>query len=346
MLRVAVLGTAAAGAVALALKAWRRPSRGAARPVATLILTGTGTSSGVPNVRCLTAHLAESPGAPCAVCLDAAREGSRNRRRNTGCVIKVAGSGVNVAIDVGKFWYESAIRLFARNGVRRLDAVLLTHDHADACFGLDDLRDWAVLREDALPVHCAEETLRRVSSMFPYLVDSRHATGSGFVPRLDFVPFARGGNGGVEPFQAAGVWFEPVAMEHGPNYTCYGFLFGAGLGGGAVAWLSDVSALPAAAMERLRQGGRPLQLLVLDTLRRTPHISHFGLEQALDVVRALRPRRTLLVGMGHDLEHGATNRELRERMGRGEGLDVQLAYDGQAVDIYAAAAGAPAHDSS
>lgn len=335
--RVAVAAWACGVTAACALLRRRRtPARA---PTAQLLITGSGTSCGVPCVRCLTAHVPDPrvpPGPPppdpttwgeerpCRVCHDAVRPGSKNRRRNTGCVLRVAATGRAVAIDVGKYFIHSAIDLFPREGVRFLDAVVLTHDHADAVLGLDDLRDWAVLQPDRpLPVHCAPETLAAVGRAFPYLVDTSKATGSGFVPRLAFHRFDPSG---CAAFAAAGVQFLPLPVEHGPNYTCYGFRFG------DAVWLSDVSAVPDAAFEAMNAGG-PLELLVVDALRPLPHVSHFGIGQAVELARRLRPRRTLLIGASHMVDHERENARLRREV---PDLDVQFAYDGQTVDLYSA----------
>jgi phosphoribosyl 1,2-cyclic phosphate phosphodiesterase len=90
---------------------------------------------------------------------------------------------------------------------------------------------------------------------------------------------------------------------------------------GKVAYCTDVNAIPPESMDLLRE----LDVLVLDCLRREPHATHFGLEQALSIVDELRPKRTLLTHMSHNFDHDATNAELPE--------GVKLAYDGLEVPL-------------
>ena len=105
-----------------------------------LIFIGTGTSEGIRRVSCLTRS-----DNFCKVCKDSIIPGSFNRRRNTSVLItrKInTTEEINIMIDVGKFFYESAINLFPRYNIKKIDSIILTHTHADAVGGLDDLRDW------------------------------------------------------------------------------------------------------------------------------------------------------------------------------------------------------------
>lgn len=98
-----------------------------------IIFVGTGTSEGIPRVSCLT-----DPMKTCPVCTKALEPGSKNRRLNTGLLIRYPRhSGTcNILIDVGKFFYHSALKWFPTYGIRTIDAVLITHSHADAIGGL------------------------------------------------------------------------------------------------------------------------------------------------------------------------------------------------------------------
>jgi phosphoribosyl 1,2-cyclic phosphate phosphodiesterase len=107
----------------------------------------------------------------------------------------------------------------------------------------------------------------------------------------------------------------PLRLEHGPHTPVLGFRFG------NVAYCTDTSGIPPESMELLAG----LDVLILDCLRREPHVTHFGLQQALAVVERLRPKRTLFTHMSHDLEHDATNAELPP--------GVELAYDGLEVPL-------------
>ena len=124
-----------------------------------------------------------------------------------------------------------------------------------------------------------------------------------------------------------------LPVMHGADYICFGYGFGAA--GHRCAYLSDYTALlpqTEALLEQWSRGGG-LALLVLDALRPAgAHPVHATMAESVALARRLRPRRTLLVGMGHSMEHRATNRCLR-RLWREEALDIQLAYDGQFVPL-------------
>ena len=167
---------------------------------AMVMFLGTGTSEGIPRVTCLTA---DPP--TCPVCTDAMRPGSKNRRRNTGIVVQREqddGPPINILIDAGKFFYQAAIEWFPKHAIRSLDAVVLTHAHADSAGGLDDLRDWtntmrfargdehaALLargRDARIPIYLRDQDLDIVSKTAYYLVDRTQMTSGGTVAVLDF----------------------------------------------------------------------------------------------------------------------------------------------------------------
>jgi len=246
--------------------------------------------------------------------------GSKNRRRNTSLLIRYAhpdGRERNVVIDIGKFFWESALEWFVKYRVPTIDAVLLTHEHADAAGGLDSLRDWTVGRAESLPVYLRAQDLAAVEKMHYYLVDRGASTGGGGVALLEFRVIDE------SPLDVQGVRFTPLPVWHGRPVSAFGYRFG------SVSYMSDVSEIPAGT-ERLLEG---TSLLVLDALRPDHrHRSHFILEQSLEAVRRIRPARTLLTGMTHNFDHDSANAGLTE-LRESEGLDVQLAYDGLRVPV-------------
>ena len=282
---------------------------------AELTFLGTGTSEGVPRVSCLTRRPPT-----CRVCVSALQPGSKNRRRNTSLLLRYAHPDRrtrNLVIDTGKFFWQSAIDWFPMLRVTTIDAVLLTHAHTDAVGGLDDLRDWTNHLQSTIPIYLRQQDLEVVGKLFFYLVNTDQATGGGGVARLDFRTITN------TPFTVEGVRFTPLPVWHGRPYSAHGFRFG------SVAYVSDASEIPAET-ERLMTGAR---LLILDALRpERPHRSHMILEQSLEVVRRLRPERTLLTDMTHDYDHDAANRDLAA-LRQSEGLDVQLAYDGLRIPV-------------
>ena len=294
---------------------------------------GTGTSEGIPRVTCLTA---DPP--TCPVCTDAMRPGSKNRRRNTGIVIQREqdnGPPVNILIDAGKFFYQAAIEWFPKHAIRSLDAVILTHAHADSAGGLDDLRDWtntmrfaqgdehaALLargRDARVPIYLREQDLEIVSKTAYYLVDRTQMTSGGTVAILDFQTIDN------EPFDVYGTTIEPLEVPHGADYSCNGYRIG------DLAYISDASDIPDRVLERISD----VDTLVIDALRtKRTHGSHLTMEQAVEVAKIIRPRRTLLTDAAHGIDHYAMNARLRDSS-INDGLDIRYAYDGMSIEIVA-----------
>ncbi|MDA1257100.1 MAG: MBL fold metallo-hydrolase [Chloroflexi bacterium] len=279
-----------------------------------IVFLGTGTSEGVPRVSCLTRQPQT-----CKVCPDAVLPGSHNRRRNTSLLIRYRspdGTAKNVAIDVGKFFYHSAIDLFPKLGVPSLDGVILTHQHADAVGGLDDLRDWTNNVQAAIPLYLRQSEMDHVAKAFYWLVDTSLASPGG-VSQLDFQIIDE------RPFDVFGLTITPLPVDHGPRANAFGYRFG------DVVYVSDASGIPDATARLMLDA----DVMVMDALRPgRSHGSHFVLEEALDQLRRLRPKRALLTDMTHDFDHESTNAELA-KLKESEGLDVQLAYDGQRIAV-------------
>ncbi|KAI9337598.1 beta-lactamase-like protein [Zopfochytrium polystomum] len=253
---------------------------------------------------------------------------SKNRRNNTSAVYRYDdpsnGLPRNVLIDCGKTFYSAAVQWFPRYGIHALDAVVLTHGHADAVAGLDDLRMWTLGAgrvQDCVEVWCDAATLRVVRGMFPYLVDTRLATGGGQVGALVFRVW--------DEVVEEEVVVIPFHVPHGvlPDGTPFmsnGFLLP------HVAYISDASEIPAAQRELIRGS----DVIVVDALKMTPHKSHMGVHQAVAFGAELRPKLLLLTDMNHSLEHDeltdfVTNSEVLAAAG----VKCRVAYDGLVVPL-------------
>ncbi|KAG0005458.1 hypothetical protein BGZ79_004682 [Entomortierella chlamydospora] len=172
-----------------------------------LIFLGTGTSSGVPVVPCLTAA---NP--TCKVCLSTQTpEGVKNIKRNTSAMVSFMhqdGRKRNILIDCGKSFYESARQWFPKHNLHFIDALVITHGHADAINGLDDLRSWCLINKEdpySIPVYLDQETMDVVTSTFPYMVDASKATGGGDVPSFTFNVIDHD-----KDFEVEGIKFTPL----------------------------------------------------------------------------------------------------------------------------------------
>lgn len=264
-------------------------------------------------------------------------------------------------IDCGKTARESCLRFFPCLGVRTADAVVLTHGHADAILGLDDLRDiqdmskshtsFAAdgdLKFSGTPVFLNEQTLDDCKRCFPYLTGPvyREAnedfddSGSqitrackadeGDIPRRVSRVLWRVFSTYFETFSPVpGVHFTSVPLFHGGDYICSGFVIrGEFHKKSTVVYLSDVSKIPEQTMAFL--DSLPfIDILVVDSLLRTErYASHFSLVDAIDLARRLKPTITRCVGMTCSLGlHEEVNEELAA-LHSTENLDIQLAYDG------------------
>ncbi|XP_024027914.1 putative hydrolase C777.06c [Morus notabilis] len=279
-----------------------------------IIFMGTGTSEGIPRLSCLT-----NPLKKCEVCSKAAEPGNINKRLNTSILIRYpSSSGIrNILVDAGKFFYHSALRWFPAYRLRTIDAVVITHSHADAIGGLDDLRDWTNNVQPSIPIYVPRRDFEVMKKTHYYLVDTSVVTPGAAVSALQFNIIHE------EPFTVHGLEITPLPVWHGPGYRSLGFRFG------DICYISDVSDIPEETYPLLKN----CEILILDALRPDrSSATHFGLPRALEEVRKIKPKKTFFTGMMHLMDHEKVNNYLMKLM-ESEGLDVQLSYDGLRVPV-------------
>jgi phosphoribosyl 1,2-cyclic phosphate phosphodiesterase len=232
-----------------------------------LVLLGTGTSYGVPQIGC-----------GCATCTSA---DPRDRRTRSAALVELAGR--RLLIDTPP---ELRLQLVAA-GVDRVDAVLFTHAHADHVHGIDDLRAISV-RHAELPAYGPADALAELARRFNYIFDDAVRPQAGTAkPRLRPQPLAAG-----EAVTIAGMPVLPLGLPHGA-LTVFGYRIG------PLAYLTDVKAVPEPVRARLRD----LDVLVLNALLPRPHPLHLSIPEAVATAQAIGARRTLLTHLTHDRRH-------------------------------------------
>lgn len=255
-----------------------------------ILVLGSGTSAGVPTVLC-----------DCPVCTSS---DPRDNRMRPSVLVEYGGH--SVLIDTTPDFRQQALRF----GIRRIDAVLFTHAHADHILGLDDIRPFNFRRKDPIPIYADEATLTAIRRTFQYAFQEHPAETP--VPKLA----ANLIDG--SPFALFGMEVTPVRVMHG-RLPIYGFRFGTGPE--SVAYLTDHSEIPEESLERLAG----LDTLFLDSLRHRPHPTHSTVARSLAYVERLKPRRAVFTHIAHDLAHAHTESQLPEH--------VRLAYDGLELTV-------------
>jgi phosphoribosyl 1,2-cyclic phosphate phosphodiesterase len=190
--------------------------------------------------------------------------------------------------------------------VRRVDAIIFTHGHADHIMGLDDVRRFNAIQQRPMPCFGDAATLNDLRRTFFYVFDPSTPRGGG-VPQLELFRI-------VGPFCVGRQEIVPVPIFHGQRQIL-------GLRVGNFAYLTDCSRIPDESWPLLEG----LDLLVLDALREKPHPTHLSLSEAVDVTRRIAPRRACFTHMCHNLRHADTCAKLPH--------GIELAYDGLVVEV-------------
>jgi phosphoribosyl 1,2-cyclic phosphate phosphodiesterase len=254
---------------------------------------GTGTSHGVPMIGC-----------DCPTCRST---DSRDTRLRPSIYLEAdpedgEGAGVKLLVDAGPDLRAQALR----HDIRRVDAILFTHGHADHILGIDDLRRFNALMTGPMPCYGDAQTLDDIRKTFHYVFDPATPRGGG-LPSLE-LSLIRG------PLTIRGVVVRPIPLWHGSR-AILGFRVG------RFAYLTDCNRLADAAWPLLEG----LDVVVLDALRARPHPTHFSLDEAIDTARRIGARDTWFTHMCHDLGHESTNAGLPDGMA--------LTYDGLVLQM-------------
>ena len=246
---------------------------------------GTGTSNGIPVIGC-----------NCSVCRSS---DPRDKRGRTSAVIRH--QGIVFLIDTATELLSQALAV----GLDHIDATLFTHAHADHTGGFDDLRRFNELDQRHLPIYASPETAAILTQRFAYAFE-------------DAFPFYGGKpdlllNTVDGPFAINGIDVIPLPVFHGQiQVTGYRI--------GDIGYVTDAKVIPAETMSLLTG----LDVLVLNSLRPRPHPTHLSIAEAVDVICALKPRRSFLVHLSHEISHADASAMLPD--------GVEIAYDGLTVE--------------
>ena len=251
-----------------------------------ITLLGTGTSQGVPVIAC-----------NCDVCLSS---NTKDNRLRSSVMIEV--DDINLVIDTGPDFRQQMLR----EKVEKLDAVLFTHHHKDHVAGMDDVRAFNHRWKVDMPLYCNQVTSDALKLEFPYIFSGFNYPG---IPKVSVNIIEN------KSFCISKTTIQPIEVLH-YKLVVFGFRIK------NFVYLTDVSEISEKEKEKMKGA----DLIILDALRKKPHISHFNLEQALALLEELKPKQALLTHISHYMGlNDEVNKELPAH--------INLAYDGQVINL-------------
>ncbi len=251
-----------------------------------LTFLGTGTSQGVPVVAC-----------QCPVCLS---NNPKDQRLRASVMIETETQCL--VIDAGPDFRQQMLT----HHVRHLNGILLTHEHTDHIFGLDDIRAFNWVQKQHTDIYAEERVQIAIHRIFDYVFASYKYPG---IPQMHLHLFEN------KPFMIGDLEVVPIRGFH-YKLPVFGFRFG------KIAYVTDVNRLEAAEIDKLRG----LEVLVLNALRKEDHISHYNLDQALEIIAEVKPEKAYLTHLSHQMGfHEEVQSELPE--------GVFLSYDGLELEV-------------
>ncbi|WP_273390624.1 MBL fold metallo-hydrolase [Barnesiella viscericola] len=233
-------------------------------------------------------------GCTCPVCTST---DPKDNRLRTSAVVSV--NGKNILIDCGPDFRQQVLRA----GIGRIDAVLITHIHYDHTGGIDDLRPFG--GKHTLPIYLEPSVAEGIRTRLPYCFGDHLYPG---------VPNIRLQEIGVEPFSIENIEVTPIRVMH-YKLPILGYRIG------GLVYITDALTIPDEEYAKMKQ----VDVLVINALRKQPHLSHQTLDEALRVIERVQPREAYLVHMSH---HMGLTAEVEKELPP----HVHFAYDGLVVE--------------
>lgn len=247
---------------------------------------GTGTSQGIPVIGC-----------KCNVCLST---NTKDKRLRTSIVLETADKVV--VIDTGPDFRQQMLSA----KVDKLDAVVFTHEHKDHVAGFDDIRAYNFILKRRMDVYATENVQKALQREFPYIFNDFKYPG---IPEINLHTITS-----LQSFHIGSMELLPFEVMH-YNLPVLGFKIA------DFTYITDANFIPDSSKEKIYGS----KILVLNALRREPHISHFNLKQALALIDELKPEKAYLIHISHQLGlHAQVQKELPAY--------VDVAYDGLIIN--------------
>ena len=247
---------------------------------------GTGTSTGVPVVAC-----------NCAVC---SSDDPKDKRMRTSALVEIGSK--TIVIDCGPDFRQQMLN----NHVNDIDAILFTHAHRDHIAGLDDIRGFNYILNKRIDVFATRETFTSLNEQFPYVFNNTRYFGA---PRINEHLI------GHQPFEMYGIPVTPIRVWHS-KMEVLGFRIK------DFTYITDASEIPAEEIEKIKG----TKVLVINALRKSHHVSHFSLDEAMEIVNKINPAQAYLTHMSHFIgKHRDVEKELPK--------NIHLAYDNMKIKV-------------
>lgn len=247
---------------------------------------GTGTSQGVPVIGC-----------DCPVCKSV---DFRDKRFRSSIHVEI--DGLSLVVDTGPDFRMQMLN----NRIDRLDAVLFTHAHKDHTAGMDDIRSFNFRQETDMPVYAEEQVIDQLKREFEYVFAENKYPG---VPRVQTMQITN------EPFKIRDTTITPIRVMH-HRLPVFGYRFG------NLTYITDANFIDDDQKELIKGS----EVVVINALQKTPHISHFTFDEAIALSEELGAKKTYLTHISHKL---GSHREVKQELPDG----VELAYDELSVEV-------------